>query len=144
MTAEEAIRQFLGESESVSALVDDRIYPGEIPDDDTPSPWIFYFLSEERPDAKLASNDWGSATARVEGFAETYSEARELKEAVKTALNARLVGGLYKCLWKDATTEPVDGGFNVTLDFELYKTRIGVVVSSGTPLVSGNSFILVG
>jgi hypothetical protein len=142
MTIEEAIRQQLGEAAAVAAIVHDRIFPGEIPDHETPTPWVFFLLSDEQPGEDLGGNDWQSGSITVEIFAETYAEVNALKIAVRESLNTTLPGGLYRCMWANGSTQPVDGGYNATETYRVRRTSRGVVSAAGVCPVLNGSWIL--
>lgn len=143
MLLEEAIRQTLGEYQPLVDLVDDRIYPGEVPDDDAPTPWLFFQVIEETPDNTLdSSDDWDQAKFVVEVFAKTYDAATQLRTSIRDGLNNQLIGLLYRCLWVKTSTQRVEEGVNATLEFMAARTRRGVVEAAGVYPVASGSFII--
>ena len=86
-----AVAELLRESPGVATLVDERIFPGAIPqevwDSASEKPCIVYSLNSTRPDRTTCGVSGLSRTDYViEGVARTYDDAAAIGEAVAGAI----------------------------------------------------------
>lgn len=87
MNIEDGLYKYLCADAGVSAIVSSRVYPLVMPQKTT-LPATTYQTTALKPDRNLAGNTGRmTATIRINAWAETYTEAKNLAEALRTALN---------------------------------------------------------
>jgi hypothetical protein len=106
---------------AVAALVADRIFPGQIPDDETPAPWLYYAVPESAPIDQL---DDGPLDVRSEmefhSLADTYAQAKAVIDAVIAVLDAMTGAVVKRALWAGTSEESTEDGYHHACRFTVW------------------------
>ena len=88
MTLETAVYSELRSHAGLSALIDDRVYPRQIPQDQQ-LPAIAYFRASTGDNSTLACGDSDLVTARIQidVVSESYLEAKSVAKQVRKAMS---------------------------------------------------------
>ena len=127
MTIEDALYDRLTTDTGVSAEVDTRVYPTDLPEAPT-MPALTYQIISHIP---VLSHDTGPANARtariqVTAYADSRQKLTDLREAVVTALDGwrdqNLSPRIDRCQWQDGsdTRVPQTSRYRDDLDFMLH------------------------
>jgi len=136
-TVEESVRERLGTDVAVAGLVEDRIYPTQIPDYEIPSPWVMYAVRESEPSDTLA----GETTLiryrfEFDVLADTYAAGRDVAEAIRLALHDWSGGQVAAAFWVGTNSNLVDDGYHFEVAFNVWGYESGIVPSAaGLPRV---------
>lgn len=141
---QESINAALAASAPLTALVSDRIYPGEIPDDEATTPWLFYSVPEETPVDDL--DDSGSVSAQFEfhALADTYAAAKAVIEAVKGTLEAMQGGQVTQAFWRGTSDESTEVGYHLVARFDVWGQLANIYATANATgsIVTGASSIV--
>lgn len=106
---------------ALTALVADRIYPGQLPDNETPTPWLFYSVPESVPFDDLGD---GPTDVRSEiefhALADTYRQAKAIIDAVKALLKVYQGGVVSRSLWAGTSEETTEDGYHHVIRFSVW------------------------
>lgn len=92
MKLAEAIYAALSADAGVIALVVDRIYPGRAPQG-VALPYVVYFMVASVPDQTHGeTSQLDNTLAQFSCYAETYAQARDLRQAVRATLENQTLG----------------------------------------------------
>ena len=118
---EASLRTYLGADATLTALVGDRIYPGDIPDHDAPTPWLFYVVARSDPHVRLKGTAAKAKhTVELSALGETYSAAAAVGSRVRELLDDWAGDGTVgQCSWVSTERNPIDGGIEVLVTVEL-------------------------
>jgi hypothetical protein len=122
---EEAIVDRLLTGSAVANLVDDRVFPDDVPSHTTPSPWIVYAIPSSEATDLLAANLDSVNTVEVSVFAESKATAVELANLVRDRLHKWQGGLVHRALWERNDRYDVDGGFVVVVSFRVWAFASG-------------------
>lgn len=133
---QETLRAALGADETLTALVEDRIFPGEIPDDEADPPWLFYQVPESVPYEELDDGDT-EVQHQVEFHAlgDSYSTAKTIIECVKAVLNSYHGGQIRRAFWQGTSEDQTEEGYHHVARFTVWGTSqtLTTVIDGGTP-----------
>ena len=127
MSIESALYDRLTNDSGVSAEVDDRIYPTDLPQDPTMPALVYQIISH----VPVHSLDTGPANARtiriqVTAYADTRRKLTDVREAVVAALDGwrdqNQSPRIDRCQWQDGsdTRVPQTSRYRDDLDFMLH------------------------
>lgn len=110
---EDTLLLALSSDPAVLALVGDRIYPGEIPDEEAPAPWVYYAVPNSTPFETLARVDSIRHTIEFHALADRYTDARAVIDAVIDVVNGmRSAGVITYSAWADRTQDTTEDGYH--------------------------------
>lgn len=112
MSAEQTVYNTLKNDAGVAALVGTRIYPLVLPQNPT-YPAISYQRISTRPVQTRGGNGLAFVRMQVDCFATGYTAAKQLSDAVVSALAGTLEVGLME-LWDDTL-----GLYRVSIDYQV-------------------------
>lgn len=138
---EDTIKAALLADSAVAALIGERCYAGKMPPHLSPSPWVYLTIPREESTEDLYTNNSEKIEVEAEIFAETYAEARALKDAVRSKLNRFRGGYVRRCLWTDGDYAPVEGGHNWTVRFAVWSSPVDLGAAT---VVWGPSYLVWG
>jgi hypothetical protein len=84
---ETTIRTILAGDDAVVALVSDRIWPGNRPQNERRTGCVITLPDKQFPQTLDDHAGYATGTVQVDSLAPTYREAKELTEAIKAALD---------------------------------------------------------
>ena len=87
MTIEEGLYDYLSSDVGVSALLSSRIYPGTLPQNWTAPAISYQRISGERNRILSGPDDRATPRIQIDCWADSYSGARALAEAVRSAID---------------------------------------------------------
>lgn len=121
MGIQEALYEALAGDATLTALVADRIYPGQVPDDEAPSPWLYFAVPESVPVEQL---DDGPEDVRSEvelhALADTYVQARSIVDAVRAVMGAFRGGAIRLATWAGTSEEMTEDGYHHAIRFAVW------------------------
>lgn len=121
---QEQVRSILGPDPTLADLVADRIYPGQIPDDEAPTPWLFYTVPTTVPFDQLdAAPEDTRSEMEFHALADRYAEAKAIIDAVFAVVNNRIDPILRRCAYLEITEEVTDLGYHHILRVEVWWVR---------------------
>jgi hypothetical protein len=129
---QETLRAALGADTTITALVADRIYPGQIPDDDAPTPWIYYAVPESVPFDDLDGCTEAQHEVEFHSLADTYAEAKTLIDAIFTVLDTYTGGQISRAFWKGTSEELTEDGYHHVARFTIWGVVAAVFPSAGS------------
>lgn len=130
---QETIRALCGADPTIAAIVGDRIYPGEVPDNETPAPWLYYTLPETLPSDDLDGDGFIDAQVEFHVLTDTYAEAKSLIDAIKGALNAFSGGQVIRAFWRGTSEEAIEGiGYHHSARFDVHGSEALVFPAAGS------------
>jgi hypothetical protein len=126
---QETLVQVLGDDATLTELLAGRLYPGEIPDEEAPTPWVFYQVPESVPFEDLDAD--GDARHQVEfhALADSYAEAKAISDAIVGALNGYSGGQITRAFWEGTSEEETESGFHHAVRFTIWGTVATIVGS---------------
>lgn len=131
-SVEESIRTALGASAALAALVGNRIYPNRVPNDDTPTPWLYYSTPDSTPIDDLDAGPDLWADLELDILAEDYDTARAIADAAYNALHTYRGGQVKRALWAGGSSNVIDLGYHLTERYRVHGTRSGVLLVEGS------------
>jgi ATP-dependent protease HslVU (ClpYQ) peptidase subunit len=121
---QEELRAELGADATLAGDVSDRIYPGEVPDDDAPKPWLYYSVTESTP---LDQLDGGDLDVRSEvefhALAGTYGQAKSILDRVYTIVEGFHGDIVRRALWSASSEEFTEEGYHHVVRFAVWWSR---------------------
>lgn len=114
---EEAIFARLFNADDLRDWINDRIYPGRIPDHDGPTPWIYFAVMSSVPieDLEGAATE-AVHTVELDCLAETYDDNKRLHRMVQELLDGWSDRPTVKqCTWTGTTLQILEYGYNATV-----------------------------
>lgn len=121
MAIQETLYTALAGDATLIALVGDRIYPGQVPDDEAPSPWLYFAVPESVP---LDQLDDGAEDVRSElelhALADTYAEARSIVDAVRAVMGSFRGGTIRLATWAGTSEEMTEDGYHHAIRFAVW------------------------
>lgn len=118
---EETLYAALTADATLTALVGDRVYPCEVPDDETQAPWLFYLIPESVPLDQLdAANTPVRSEAEFHALADTYKGARAVIDAVAAVLKTNPGGTITAVLWRGTSNEVTEDGYHQSIRFAVW------------------------
>ncbi|MBN9522616.1 DUF3168 domain-containing protein [bacterium] len=110
---QETLYQVLAGDDAVAELVADRIYPGQIPDDEADTPWLFYAVPESTPFDELDTDDPVSRhQVEFHALADSYAVAKAIIDATVAALNTYAGGQVTRAFWLGTSEESTEDGYH--------------------------------
>ncbi len=129
----------------MTALVDDRIYPGEIPDDETPTPWLYYAVPETEPLDELdADTSDVRSEAEFHALADTYATAKAIIDAVRAVLDTYRGGQVRRAFWMGTAEETTEDGYHHVARFTVWWLTDAAAIPDPTPSGYTSGFSLYG
>lgn len=119
-STQESIRAALGADATLTAIVEDRIYPGQIPDEDDPTPWLFYAVLESIPSDELSGGDEVREQYEFHALADTYAEAKAIIDAVLGVLDTFSGGQITRAFWRGTSEETTEDGYHHVARFDVW------------------------
>lgn len=141
---QEDVRELLGDTAAIAAIVAERIYPGQVPDDETPRPWLYYAVPDSTPLNQLDGVAAVRHGVEFHAMADSYAQAQALTQAVIDLLDGFRGGRRVDLsLWEGTAEEVNDEGYHHVARFAVdAKSPTGLVVGNGTfPSCSGSFLI---
>ena len=118
---QETLRAVLGADATLAELVADRIFPGELPDDEMPPPWLYYEVPESVPFDEL---DDTAIDVRSEvefhALADRYGQAKAIIDAVTDVLKNYTGGEIKRSLWLGSSEDSTDDGHHHAARFAVW------------------------
>jgi hypothetical protein len=141
---QEDVRGLLGGAAVVTDLVDQRIFPGEIPDDEPQRPWLYYAVPESVPIALLDGTAGVRHSIEFHAFADSYSQAAAIVAAILDVLNGLTWGRrVNSSFWSGTGEEVTEDGYHHVARFDIEaKFPSGLVVGNGTFPSCYGSFLI--
>ena len=87
MTIEEAIQTYLVNTAAVAALLGNRIYPNNIPQDSELPAAAYQVITTTDDDTHDGPSGWTEINLQITVDADTYGQAKLASRAINTALN---------------------------------------------------------
>jgi hypothetical protein len=136
---QEALRAALTADATLTAVVADRIFPGQIPDDEDPPPWLYYSVPESVPQDAL-DGDVIDVRSEMEFHAlgRTYSEAKSIIDRVIAVLNALTGTVVRRAFWGGTSEDTTDDGYHHVCRFEVWWVILNVPAVTVAPAISGD------
>jgi hypothetical protein len=130
---QETLRAALAADSAVTALVGDRIFPGQVPDDEATTPWLYYAVPDTTPIDSL-DDDQLDAQSEVEfhALADTYATAKALIDAVFAALDGYVGGQIWRVLWTGTSEDSTEEGYHHAAKFTVWWRTATIVAASGS------------
>ncbi len=120
-TIQETLRAVLGADLVLTAIVGDRIFPGDIPDDEPPAPWVLYTVPESNPIDDLDGADTDvESEVDFDIYADTYAEAVAIVAAITDALKTYSGGDIKRALWAGTTEDVTEDGHHHAARFRMW------------------------
>jgi hypothetical protein len=116
---QEELRSVLGADADLGELVADRIYPGQIPDDDDPTPWLYYSVPESVPFDALDTPTDVRSEVEFHALAETYAGAKAIIDAVFSTLNTYTGTVIKSAFWEGTSEDSTDDGYHHVARFSM-------------------------
>src|SRR5262245_58437704 len=118
---QETFRTAIAADPTLAGLVVDRIYPGELPDDETPSPWIFYNLPESVPfdELSLAAGVFVCSEVEFHTLADTYAEAKTIADRLVALFKVYSAGAVRESHWLGSSEEVTEEGYHHAVRFRV-------------------------
>lgn len=103
------------------ALIGDRFFPGELPDDETPAPWVVYNVPHSAPALELVEDGPTDVLSDVDfhALAESYGAARAIIKAIRRALKHHRGPAVRLCTWSTTAEEETEAGFHHVARFKV-------------------------
>jgi hypothetical protein len=119
---QESLYAALTSDPTLVGLVGDRIYPGQVPDDEEPTPWLFYAVPESDPYDSLDDDDGQDVQSQVEFHAlgDTYAEAKGVIDALQAVLDTFNGGAVGRAFWKGTSEETTEEGYHHAARFTVF------------------------
>lgn len=137
---QETLRDVLSADSILTGLVGDRIYPGEIPDDEVAPPWLYYAVPESTPFDQVDDADL-VARHQVEfhSLADSYATAKAIVDAVIAALNTYAGGQISRAFWSGTSEETTEDGYHHVCRVDVWATSANIIAitPSGGRIVTG-------
>lgn len=130
---QETLYAALAADTGVTNLVGDRIFPGEIPDDEAVAPWLYYAVPSTDP-IDAVDDAEQSALSQVEfhALADTYAGAKAILDAVYAALNGYYGGQVSRALWGGDTEETTEDGYHHACRYQVLWSKAAIVATPGS------------
>jgi hypothetical protein len=111
---QETLRAVLGADSTMTTLVGDRIYPGEIPDDEATPPWLYYAVPESVPFDQLDPDEPITVRSEVEfhSLADRYGTAQAIINAIRPAIRSASGSGIKQLSWLGTSEETTEDGYH--------------------------------
>lgn len=109
---QEELRAALGADPAITVLVADRIYPGEIPDDEDPTPWLYYAVPESVPFDALDGPTDVRSEVEFHSLADTYADAKAVIDAVLAVVEGYSGTVLKRAFWDGTSEETTEDGYH--------------------------------
>jgi hypothetical protein len=123
MSIQEALRSALGGDPTLTGLVSDRIYPGQIPPDDAPAPWLYYAVTESVPLDQLdATNTPVRSEVEFHSLGDHYADAKAVIDAVLAVLATYVGGVITRSLWAGTSEDVTEEGYHHAVRFTVWWT----------------------
>lgn len=119
MTFREAFTAALLADPTLSGLVGDRVYPGDLPDEEDPPPWVYYTVPESVPFAELGDVVDVRSEVEVHALGDTYAEAVAVLKAAVAVLQGLDGNGITSFEWLGSNEEAVDDGYHHSARFSV-------------------------
>jgi hypothetical protein len=144
ISVQEDLRSLLGADLPITGLVDQRIYPGQVPDEEDPTPWLYYALPESVPVETLAGIAMVRHQVEFHAMADTYAEAKRVLDAVKDLLDGYVSGRrIILSLWQGTAEEVTDDGYHHVARYQIdAKPETGLVSAGGVFPSAGGSYVI--
>jgi hypothetical protein len=118
---QETLRSALGAHPALTMIVADRIYPGEVPDDETPTPWLFYQVPETLPLDQLDDGAMDvQSDVEFHALADRYADAKQIIDAVIGLLKTYSSGEVKRALWQGTSEEQTEDGYHHAARFRVW------------------------
>jgi len=118
---QETLRAVLGADTALTALVGDRIYPGEIPDDEAPTPWVYYLVPRSDPVDDLDDMPIDvESEVEFHALADTYATAKEVIDAVTARIKSYADDVVKRSLWAGSTEDTTEEGYHHAARFRVW------------------------
>lgn len=106
---------------TLTALVGESVYPGEIPEDEDPPPWVFYQVPESTPLDQLDDEDEDvRSSVEFHSLGRTYAEAKAILDAVRDVLNRFRGGSVARAFWEGTAEETTEDGYHHSARFLVF------------------------
>lgn len=118
---QETLRAALAADPALTALVDDRIFPGEIPDDEALTPWLYYSVPESVPLDDLDGTEIDvQSEMEFHALGSTYAEAKGIIDRVTHVLKEHSGGVVKRSLWQGTSEDSTEDGYHHAARFVVW------------------------
>jgi hypothetical protein len=140
---QESLYAALAADPALADLVGDRIYPGQVPDDETPPPWLYYAVPESLPFDELDDDVDYHADVEFHALGETYAQAKAILDTVFLVLDTYVGGQIRRALWQGTSEETTEDGYHHSARFRMWSKRASVVVTPGATarIITGIGYV---
>ncbi|MDY3558108.1 DUF3168 domain-containing protein [Gemmata sp. JC673] len=124
---QETLRAALAADPDLITLVGDRIFCGQIPDDEDAPPWLFYTVPSSDPVAEDLDGEETNVSSQVEfhSLADTYAVAKAIVDRVFVVLNSMRGGTVRLAVWAGDSEESTEEGYHNACRFQVLWVRAG-------------------
>lgn len=129
---QESLRAVLGENLDLKAIVEDRIYPGDVPDDEDPTPWLYYSVLEDAPYADLDGDGDTIGDVEFHSLADTYAEAKQILDLVDAILDGHVGGQVSRAFRISRSEEFTDEGYHHVSRYQVIGVTATITESAGS------------
>ena len=120
MTIQEALYAALAANPDLTELVGDRIFPGQIPDDEAPTPWLYYAVPESTPFDQLDGGPQDvESQVEFHVLADRYSVAVAIVQAVKDVLKDYRDATIRRSFWAGTSEDTTEDGYHHAARFTI-------------------------
>lgn len=105
---------------TLTAIIGDRLYPGQMPDEETPAPWLYYTVPESTPFDELSGVVDVRSEVEIHAFGDTYAQAVAILDAATAVLQGLRSAGVRVSLWAGTTEETADDGYHHVSRFTVW------------------------
>lgn len=127
---QETLYAALAGDATLGELVADRIHPGQIPDEEDPTPWLYYAVPESVPFDDLDGDADAQHQVEFHALADTYAEAKAIIDAAFGVLNAYSGGQVVRAFWQGTSEETTEDGYHHVARYQVWSSGLNIV---GTP-----------
>lgn len=139
ITVEESVYAHLIADDALTGLVGDRIFPNQVPDYEPQTPWVYYLVTDVDPTDFEDVDEATTEAVSLFEFAilgDTYSDTRDVAEAIKSRLNGFAGGQVQRCLWDGSSAQPGEEGFLYNVRFRVWGSDSPIIPTQlGLPRV---------
>lgn len=105
----------------MQALVSDRIYPGEVPPDEAPTPWLYYLVPVSEPIEDLDDTPIDvQSEVEFHALADTYATAKQIIDTLTALLKTYSGDVVKRSLWAGSTEDTTEDGYHHTARFRVW------------------------
>jgi len=120
-TIQETLRAVLGADPTLADLVGDRIYPGEVPADEAPTPWVYYTVPTSDPVEDLDDSPTDvQSEVEFHALADRYATALAVIDAVTACIKSYTGDVVKRSLWAGSTEETTQEGYHHAARFRVW------------------------